>query len=181
MEQTVRKDEWTSFENRYRKRDGSSFVGHLLIRPYENRLSNTTEVEGFVEDISEIKTAQMALEESNAHLQAVLNALPDVLFEIDRRGKYVALLGRSDAWIGYRPLPEVLGHTIEEVLPKEAADTLHGALSSAASTGFCGGIKYTLDANGKTYWFEASIAAIGDSDFTRLSFCSPCPRYFGER
>jgi len=109
----------------------------------------------------EVRTGE-ALREANEKLDATLNALPDLLFEVDRSGHYCDYHSFSPDQL-YVPPEEFIGKTIGEILPDDAAAVLMHAIAEAAETGRHLGATYSLDISGDTRWFELSIAAKGDA------------------
>src|SRR3954471_6783873 len=61
-------------EKRFVRHDGSVFWGRLTVHPLRDENGRVTHHIGLVEDISEQRRAQAALQQSTERLQAVLNA-----------------------------------------------------------------------------------------------------------
>jgi PAS domain S-box-containing protein len=74
---------WQSSEVRFRKKDGSTFVGMLTFRAYENRDSRQ-ELEGFVVDVTESRKAQARIAESERQYHNVFDSASDAMLVIDR-------------------------------------------------------------------------------------------------
>ncbi len=72
-----------NFENIYRRKDGSTFIGNLHIWPVQNADGSLLTIEGFVEDITERKRAEKALWESESKLKAMLQSIPDHMTMMD--------------------------------------------------------------------------------------------------
>lgn len=93
----------------------------------------------------------------NHQLQATLDALPDLLFEMDAQGRYLDYHSpRTDLLAA--PLHNLIGHTMAELLPAEAAAVGMAALQEAAQTGFSNGKHIQLKLPGGVHWFELSVA-----------------------
>jgi PAS domain S-box-containing protein len=132
---------------------------HWSVAPgYEDTLSK---VLVSIEDITERVRAEGALREAHEQLRATMNALPDLLFEVDRHGRILSF---------HAPRPELLyvlpeaflGKTVKQVLPEEAASIITEAIEEAAETGRHAGAVYALEMPTGSHWFELSIAAKGD-------------------
>ncbi len=107
------------------------------------------------------KLAEQALQESHAHLEAILRAVPDLLFEVDQQGRFYELPTPHPE--GLLAPPEVyVGKTVKEMLPAEAAAIGMKALEKAAIAGKHSGAVYSLVFDGEEKWYEQSISAIGD-------------------
>ncbi|RZJ15369.1 MAG: EAL domain-containing protein [Acidovorax sp.] len=90
-------------------------------------------------------------------LESTLNAIPDLLFEIDLDGRiHHYRSARSDLLAV--PPEMFLGRRLVDVVPPEAATGCHAALAAAHHTGYSAGHQYRLELGGDTHWFELSIA-----------------------
>lgn len=109
---------------------------HYLLRGYATML--------------ELRSAQA----SNA---ALLNAIPDLLFELDDDGRFLDFRSpRADLLAA--PPELFLGRVIEEVLPRDAATICKEALRQAKAVGHASGQQYRLDLERGPAWFELSVA-----------------------
>lgn len=90
-------------------------------------------------------------------LQTTLNAIPDLMFEVDVFGRIMQAHVPLDAWV---PIPpqQAIGKTINEFLPPEAADICLAALQEAELQGRSFGKQYALTAIKEERWYELSIA-----------------------
>lgn len=111
---------------------------------------------GTLMDISGRKQAEAQLYATQAELQATLTALPDLLFEFSTAGHYRAVHSRDVDMLS-RPPEVLLDRTVEEVLPKDAADACMAALREAHSSGRSHGIQYSLELAAGKLWFELSV------------------------
>lgn len=114
-----------------------------------------------IEDITERRRVELAEREARERLDATLNALPDLLFEVDQDGRiYNWHSSRLEEL--YLPPEEFLGKKMAEVLPPEPAQIIEEALAEAAQTGRHRGAIYALEIGGSERWYELSIAAKGE-------------------
>jgi signal transduction histidine kinase len=113
--------------------------------------------------------AERELANKNAHFEAVVKALPDLFFELDRNGTELSFGGQHSELL-YKPLDEQEGRTIAEILPRDAARIIMDALQKAAKTGYHLGGIYSLPLKKGTCYFEPSIAAIGNVDDPNCHF-----------
>ncbi len=101
-------------------------------------------------------------QETHKQLNATLNALPDLLFEVDRHGRIYDFRAPHPELL-YVPPEEFLGQTMSQVLPKEVASVITDAIDQAVEQGQHAGTVYPLEtATGTTNWFELSAAVKGD-------------------
>lgn len=97
------------------------------------------------------------LQQLQSHQQAILNALPDWLFEVGQDGRYyechsarVDLLAMS--------IDDFVGKTIADTLPTEAAAICLEALQEAGEHGISTGKQFWLPLPEGLGWFEISVA-----------------------
>ena len=97
------------------------------------------------------------LRASQSQLQATLDALPDLLFEMNEAGRYLEV----HASRGHSPLAapdQLVGRTLDEVMPPSAAQTCREALREAKASGRSHGQQIRLDLPEGPHWFELSVA-----------------------
>lgn len=142
--------------------EASSVDGHLVhlrvlgegVRDAGNRL---IAVEGAVQDITERKLGEASLRAAQSELAATLAAVPDLLFDVDLRGRIFAQHSPNTQLLLMSPR-EFLGRLLEEVLPAEAAGVAHSALQQAHALGHSSGLQYELTLAGGRRWFELSVS-----------------------
>ena len=110
-------------------------------------------------DITAEKKAEDALRQSEARTNALLNAVPDMIFELRRDGTILHFIPS----VGNQPLmpPEqFIGRTVGEVLPVLADQTAF-AVNRALESGQLHAFEYQLQAGEQTKTFEARITPVG--------------------
>jgi two-component system cell cycle sensor histidine kinase/response regulator CckA len=107
------------------------------------------------------KRAEKTLRGTHEQLAATLDALPDLLFEVDRDGCIYDYRVPSPEQL-YVPSEQFLGKTVREVLPEAAADIISAAIAETVEHGRHRGGTYSLNMPTGPSWFELSIAAKGD-------------------
>ena len=78
------------------------------------------------------------LRESQQRLQATLNALPDLMLELDGQGRYCAIHTTYTQDL-VAPAEKLLGDTIHQHLPASAVETIMQALAQAREEGLSRG------------------------------------------
>lgn len=105
---------------------------------------------------------------SNPHpsydaLSSTLSAIPDLMFELDEEGRHWdARVLREELLVA--PTEKLLGHTVSEVMPEEAAKIVMASLDEAKRTGYSHGSHILLPTPLGELWFEISIARKEVSD-----------------
>jgi PAS domain S-box-containing protein len=124
---------------------------------------------GTMRDITEQKRADKALRDAHEQLNATFDALPDLLFEIDRKG-YIYNFHAPHPELLYRPPEEFLGKRVDQCLPKDVSKTIMESIKETSKKGRSRGKIYSLEISGETRWFELSIAATGDLKLPNTHF-----------
>jgi PAS domain S-box-containing protein len=142
-------------ETRERSRDGKTvhFLNNAVGVVEDDHLIGLW---GTQLDITALKTTEDALRRSEARTRALLDAIPDWIFEFSREGKIVQFVSSSDS----RPLlpPEqFLGKPIRDVLPSVADQTLF-AIERVLESGHVNAFEYQLLIEGEVRTYEARIS-----------------------
>jgi PAS domain S-box-containing protein len=106
------------------------------------------------------KLVEEKLRNSEAELQALFDAMTDVVLVLDAEGHYVKI-APSAASLLYKPPEELLGKTVAEVLPFAEAQICLSYIERTLFTQQTERVEYTLEIGGKLIWFEASISPFG--------------------
>jgi|GEM_PF-972375 len=92
----------------------------------------------------------------NGQMAHVLDALPEVVVEFDRHGRFVGTYGRS-TWFGV-PLDGLLGKSLHETVPEAHARTGMAAIRRALDTGLMQVTKFDIQRDGRANHFEARLS-----------------------
>ncbi|MFT3895116.1 MAG: ATP-binding protein [Anaerolineales bacterium] len=110
-------------------------------------------------DITPLKKAEEALRQSETRTKALLDAIPDMIFEMDRQGKFLRFIPSTNN----RPLlppDEFLGKTISDVLPALAEQTIF-AIRRSLESGQLTAIEYDMYIDGEMKTFKSRISPAG--------------------
>jgi PAS domain S-box-containing protein len=158
--QTVKRCEEVIY--RMRSRDGQWrwFADRISVfkRHEDGRL---LQILGAATDITRRKQAEMALRQIQEQLRATLEALPDILFEVDLTGRIHDYRAPKPELFSVAPC-DMVGKTIGKILPKEAAETVYHAMQEAFEKGRHSGALVQINTLEGLNWFELSIAAKKD-------------------
>jgi diguanylate cyclase (GGDEF)-like protein/PAS domain S-box-containing protein len=125
-----------------------AYLAKLLIRQRAHKISLESQVIARTADIRE----------SKIQLKATLDAIPDLLFEMDLNGRYLHCHSPQSKLLA-APIEEMLGKTVRQVLPPDAAQVVLNALQQAHETGLTRGQQFKLTLGNIAHWFELSAAA----------------------
>ena len=84
-------------------------------------------------------------------------AFPDLVFVLDRDGRYVDLVATGDDDLLFDDPDRLLGRHVQDLLPTETADRILKSIRDALATGRSQRLEYQLDAQAGTRWFEARV------------------------
>jgi PAS domain S-box-containing protein len=154
---------------------------HSVLAPIRDKSGQIVRIVGAARDITERKQFENTIQELNATLEekieqrtqqlqqalefsnGVINALPDLLFEIDLSGTYLNVWARDEELLAkHKEL--LLGHNVYEVLSHEAADTIMEALQEAYIKGTSFGKTIKIELPQETMYFEESVSKKMSSD-----------------
>ena len=119
---------------------------------------------GTAMDVTERKTAELSLRDSEAANSAFLQAIPDFIFRLDRKGAH------KDYFVpeGEQPFvspDKILGNTIAELLPTDVAELYLESIDSCLENRTTSVFEYTLDFNEENRRdFEARMVPYGNNE-----------------
>jgi diguanylate cyclase (GGDEF)-like protein/PAS domain S-box-containing protein len=114
-------------------------------------------------DVTERRWAEDALEKSEATNRALLNALPDMMFRINREGVYLDFIP-AKGMVPFVPPMQFLGKEVREVLPPEVAEPIMHYVHQALGTGETQIFEYPLLEKGNRRDYEARIVVSGENE-----------------
>jgi diguanylate cyclase (GGDEF)-like protein/PAS domain S-box-containing protein len=115
--------------------------------------------QGVMFDITGRKEAEEQLRLSEAELRALFEAMDDVVFEIDVRGRYVKVAPTNPSLL-YQPREELVGKTLYEILPAKKAEELHSNIRRSLESRKTEKVEYSLSIEGREVWFEGTVTPL---------------------
>jgi len=104
------------------------------------------------------ETASSALLAERNRMQATLNAMPDLVLELDATGRFTGyhqVHNQQFEAIAQR----LVGHTPDSALPREGADIAWRIMREVDATGRTEGHEFRFDLPDRRHWFQISAAA----------------------
>ncbi len=126
----------------------------ILLKNHNNEIIGLL---GVYEDITERKLIENEILQTKNQLQATIDAIPDLLFEIDLDGRYHDYHAHRFELLAAPP-EQILGKKITEVLSPDAAAICFSALREAQREGWSIGKQIRLELPQGVHWFELSVA-----------------------
>jgi PAS domain S-box-containing protein len=131
------------FDFRIIRPDGQTRWIRVRAFPVLNEAGEVFRVAGISEDVTEQKEAEAALRKTEAKNQALLNAIPDLMFRLSRSGVYLDYHARDATKLRVHPR-EFLGKKVSDTFP-ELWNRISRAVELALATGTVQIIEYRFD------------------------------------
>ena len=151
-----------SGSNVYNPNDPANINGEIRFfdtrkLPLRNSTGDILGLLGVARDITERNKATDDLKEANNEFNAILKAIPDLLFELNDEGRYLNIWA-SDEKLLIQQKNLLLGKLVKDMLSEDAAKEVHKALTIAAEKGVSQGQIIHLDLPDGEHWFELSTS-----------------------
>jgi len=111
----------------------------------------------------ERQLTEEALRQSEAKNRALLNAVPDVMYRINRYGTFLEFKAAKGA-ASYAPPIEFIGRRIDEMLPAEVAKATTHSVEQVLQTGEVQIFEYQLPIGDDMHSYEARATASGQDE-----------------
>lgn len=129
-----------------------------LVRDISERKNAQEELANLNKELeNRIEQRTAELQEALAFNQGIINAIPDLLFELDSKGNYLNIWTQNEALL-VKDKAQLLHKNISDFLPTEASRVIYDGLDEARKKGYSFGKSILLVLEGKEHWFELSIS-----------------------
>lgn len=105
------------------------------------------------------KLTEEKLQNSEAEMLALFNAMTDIVLVFDASGRYLKIAPTAPELL-YKPAPEVLGKTLAEIFPEAEANFALGHIRQTLASGQTHRVEYRMEIGCKLFWFDASISPL---------------------
>lgn len=148
-------------EKRYLHKDGRTLWVYLNCSVVEDDHGKPVHFITYIRDITDRKLAEQALLESNERTQAILRALPDLMFLQTREGVYLDYYARDIRDLAVPP-ESFLGKNVSEVLPPDLVEKVMECFRRLEGSVETQVMEYSLPINGEERCFEARMVSAAD-------------------
>lgn len=147
---------------------GGQTIGVMSAWSYSNEQRLTQHDENLLVFVStqaaqtiERKRAEEALIRSDEDMCALFAAMSDMVFVLDRTGRYLKISG-SNTDILFKPASELIGRTLHEIMTTEKADIFLRKITNVLKTRKVTTFEYSLPIRNEEHWFLASLSPLDD-------------------
>lgn len=99
--------------------------------------------------------------------RALLDAIPDLMFRMDRAGTYLDIHA-DDPTALLRPPEELIGNNVRDFLPPAVTDAVLACIERALVTGAMSSLEYTLELEGVERRFESRMVPSGPGEVVTI-------------
>ncbi|GCD76751.1 hypothetical protein JCM31826_02330 [Thermaurantimonas aggregans] len=134
-------------------KDGRPYWIEMSITPIFDQKGNHIMYIAVEDDVTNRKESERKILESERKNRAILNALPDLIFIIDRNLKYIDFHAYDPSQI-LMPPEAFLGKTVKEIMPKEQGEIIAKSIIETFRTAELREFIFHLDIKGKRRYYE---------------------------
>lgn len=166
---SMSKKKRTESEYRFVRPDGTIVwvIGQAI--PELNAENKIVGYIGTITDITDRKLAEVKANKAHQKMEAILDAIPDLLFEVGIDTQIYNYHSRRDELL-VMPPDLFIGKKFHEVLPPKAADLCQAAINEASEKGFSTGKQYSIELPDGEHWFELSVAPMHENENYKAHF-----------
>jgi signal transduction histidine kinase len=111
-------------------------------------------------EVAERQRAEDRIRESDARTRAILNAIPDVMFQFDGDGRFIDVRGEAADFT--TPPDQFIGREIEHVMPGEIAQVFRRQLAKAFENRRVQVFEYAFPSQDQVRHYECRLVAVAD-------------------
>lgn len=98
-----------------------------------------------------------AVKKREKKLEALLNAIPDIVFVMDKNGVYLECYTKDESQLIHRPLDFIINKSVYELLPEKSSTNIKEAIEQVLASQDILILEYSLEVNQKTRYLEARL------------------------
>jgi len=148
-------------ERKWRRKDGTLI--DVLVSAGKISQKGKTVIFTIATDITQLKNMERALQDAVTRLKAILQAIPDLIFIINRNGVILEYYAEKKEDLYAQPI-EFLNKKVTEVLPSDVAERVIKAIQEVFSTREVVEFGYSLNIRGKVRQWDARIVKLNENE-----------------
>jgi PAS domain S-box-containing protein len=157
LRKTLEERRMVAFEEKMVNKQGVASFHLRRLKPVLDESGNVKLIIGHGLNITELHNAQLEIKAREAKIKAILDALPDMMFVIDKNGVYRELHNENPEHMLYSK-EEIIGSTLFEMLPAPLSQSAFDIIQQVLATGKMRSINYDLEDR----YFEGRIVKHND-------------------
>ncbi|SEL08989.1 bifunctional diguanylate cyclase/phosphodiesterase [Nitrosovibrio tenuis] len=146
-----------AMDKRFIRKDGSVVIANIDVKCVRRNDGKVDYLIAMIRDVTEQESQKAEILAARRQLEATLDAIPDLLFELDLDGCCHAYHS-AHTDLPALPVKDLLGRKITDILPPGAADVIASALQEAQEKGLSTGKQLELELSYGTFWYELSVS-----------------------
>ena len=146
-----------------KRKDGSLYPEEMTVTPLKDAGNKVTHMVAVKIDLTGKKEAEKRQHKNDKINKALLNAIPDILFRIDKKGTYLDVFTLNEKGL-LTPKKKLLGKRLTEVLQKDTANEFIQNIGKALKSGELIESESEITINNKTKIIETRIVAISPEE-----------------
>jgi PAS domain S-box-containing protein len=155
------------YERTFRRKDGSILITELSVALVRDDDGQPLHIQSVARDIRERRSMEDALRQSESRQRALLAAMPDLMFRMQRDGTYLDYHAVSSDDLAMPP-DKFIGRRIIDVMPPEMALVSMESLERTLDSGEEQVFEYRLGNRGIPRYFEARMVACAPDEVLAL-------------
>jgi diguanylate cyclase (GGDEF)-like protein/PAS domain S-box-containing protein len=158
FERVIRgESEGYAMDKRYIRKDGSIVVASLDVKCVRKGDGKVNYFIAMIRDVTEQRRQRSEILAARSQLQATLDAIPDLLFELDSQG-YCHACHSARARLPGFSAEDLIGRRITDIFSPDTGDAIALALQEAQDKGFSAGKQVKMELPLGILWFELSVS-----------------------
>jgi diguanylate cyclase (GGDEF)-like protein/PAS domain S-box-containing protein len=137
--------------------DHSEVAHHLHLVAEKNEKGQTAGVLVIGHDITKSLENEQQLKQSMELTEGIINAIPDLLFEVDKEGTYLNFWSHDKVLVSSQK-KYLIGRKISDILEPESAQIAYKAIKEAERNGTSFGAIYSIKHPDGVRWYELSVS-----------------------
>jgi PAS domain S-box-containing protein len=147
-------DEWT-----YIRKDGSRLSVRVSISGIWDDNDKLIGYACIASDISEQRKAQQLIKNTQAHLNALISSLDDVVLEVDEEGRFVNVWAKNDQDL-FVPRNKIIGRSLTEIFGEDFGSPFESIRVRVMQTGEPESVDFKSMNPDSNNWYRAKYALI---------------------